>query len=118
MEDFIPQKEAKKLQEIGFKEQCFGQWRYDNTFSFGFDTSLNQIPTPLYQQAFRWFRTKHNLDSSVYRAFTKATVYCWGVSNRRIGFEYPPGAIGARGPSFEEAQLACLQKLIEIVEKS
>lgn len=61
MKGFVSEKISKSLMQNGFKEKCYGQWRYDHQFSFGFDTSLHQIPAPTYQQVIDWFREIHEI---------------------------------------------------------
>jgi hypothetical protein len=60
--------------------------------------------SPLYQQAFRWFREKYGLDSAVlenrYVIETKEDLPNW-----YYGFK-----------TYEESELACLIKLIGIVK--
>jgi hypothetical protein len=69
---------------------------------------------PLYQQAFRWFREKYNLEGIPQHAedrlwykFHISTYLEYGKKNIYAGFEYP---------TYEKAEYACLNKLIEIVK--
>ena len=70
------------------------------------------LPAPLYQQAFRWFREKHKLDY---------WVRSWWEYDRTmfIGYEALVGKGEHCGTYefYEKAELACLKKLIEIVNK-
>lgn len=81
------------------------------------------IQAPLYQQAFKWFRDKHNLCSEVRGASFRAS-YAIAIPNEIIenSFDGAPLVLswnyvvddkGGR-KTHEEAQLACLKKLIEI----
>ena len=113
--EFIPYEQASELEQLGFNEPCFGYY-YNRELSFGARTSYGEVvEAPLYQQAFRWFREKYDLR-------------IWIESNRGVLFyEY---VIATTNPSFideqfidneafntyEEAELACLDKLIEIVK--
>ena len=113
--EFIPYEQALVLKELGFDEPCFG-WFTDTHLRIGFVESKhvqgeNEILAPLYQQAFRWFREKHNIDS-----------YHIEPTNNMFGNFY--GVLGLRTATFnggfktyEEAELACLKKLIEIVKE-
>ena len=67
-----------------------------------------------YQQAFRWFREKHNTTHEILRKEDKnhrefiAWVY---VENDKIEVVSYWNAL-----TYEEAELACLKKLIEVVK--
>jgi hypothetical protein len=97
--EFIPYEQALELKELGFKK--------DN--DFGLLYKGDDIPSILYQQAFRWFREKYELcgipSPLGYEILDKdhPTAY-WGCIKEEIL------------ESYEEAELACLKKLIEIVK--
>ena len=115
--EFIPYEQALELKELGFDVECLSYWEGES-FSHHLATIEGDdyiIPAPLYQQAFRWFREKYDLR-------------IWIESNHGIlHFEY---VIATTNPNFinkqfndfsyhkthEEAELACLKKLIEIVK--
>jgi hypothetical protein len=69
---------------------------------------------PLYQQAFRWFREKHNIESYIKRGrkFKTLIDYQIHICNNDVlpyfGLDHYD--------TYEEAELACLKKLIEIVK--
>ena len=124
--EFVPYEEAIALKELGFDESCFGlysdeelDYRVPNDVPLPKNSEYDDsrfVVAPLYQEAFKWFR-ELGFDSSIYRARTKAKIYCWTISNLSSGLEYPPGMIGEKSDTYEEAELACLKKLIEIVKK-
>ena len=115
--EFIPYEQALALKELGFDEPCFA----------GYSTSTEQIEfysrplltrdsftidAPTYSQAFRFFREKFNLLGYVSEAtITKGKVYmfCCNKGNDTL-FE----DIDSDFNTYEEAELACLIKLIEI----
>ena len=100
--EFIPYEQALELKELGFKK--------DN--DFGLLYKGNDIPAILYQQAFRWFREKYGLDYEITSAGKKGEYHAFVD-------EYIYGNNG-NSPSifsYEEAELACLKKLIIIVER-
>jgi predicted RNase H-like HicB family nuclease len=104
--DFIPYEQALALKELGFDEPCYG-WFDTGHLRFGcyeseYVTGLGDLPAPLYQQAFRWFREKHGL-----RHFIE---YDYGYY---IALIQPP-LVYSHGDTYEEAELACLKKLIEL----
>ena len=127
--EFIPYEQALVLKELGFNEPCLGfYYKLNDDFLLEipvisykenknsiidetFDNKSECITAPLYQQAFRWFREKHNIDS-----------YHIEPTNNMFGNFY--GVLGLRTATFnggfktyEEAELACLKKLIEILKQ-
>ena len=119
--EFIPYEQSLELKELGFDETCFGY--YDNIGKLFFNTNGqpvgkdwvwegNQIvPTdmalaPLYQQAFRWFREK-KLGAIV-------SQFGWGIENEFGQIIYNSNDENIL--CYEEAELACLKKLIEILK--
>jgi hypothetical protein len=118
---FIPYEQALELKKLGFDEPCFKGYteEYKNLISFSnthTNTSVkNTLPTkpfiaPLYQQAFRWFREKYQIDSWIYPNLNGL----YSVSNVRRGVGL--GKV-SEYQTYEEAELACLKKLIEIVKQ-
>lgn len=68
------------------------------------------IFAPTYQQAFRWFRREHELESFV---FTRKL-----DSGRISGMYSINGEVQTEvSKSYEKAEVACLNKLIEIVKE-
>jgi hypothetical protein len=115
--DFIPYQEALALKELGFDEPCFafylaGAIRYkeykdsQNKNSAFYNNTVTSIP--LYQQAFRWFREKHKLG-----AIVSQFGYAIENENGQVVHVMPEDDITSY---YEEAELACLEKLIEIVK--
>ena len=114
--DFVPHEEALALKELGFDEPCFGLWNLNNgkhevdvigVCKYSKEFKYREVLAPLYQQAFRWFREQHKLSGvpthQSYDIYNIETGEC-------ITEVYPL-------ESYEEAQLACLRKLIEIVKQ-
>ena len=100
--EFIPYEQALELKELGFKK--------DN--DFGLLYKGDDIPSILYQQAFRWFREKHGLDYEITYAGKKGEYHAFVD-------EYIYGNNGSSPSifSYEEAELECLKKLIIIIER-
>ena len=128
--EFIPYEQALELKALGFNEGCIASYtetlRFDVLEQNGimWHTVTNEklkeyekaCTAPLYQQAFRWFRDKHNLIGVIEYiggATPKTTwwdIYVVGHFNIKTEgwtMKYQP---------YEEAELACLKKLIEIVK--
>ena len=140
--EFAPYKQALDLKELGFDEPCLAYYTKNTPklkFGEGFELVTREMyrnvmyyplinsrykagnnapdgyyyltTVPTFSQAFRWFREKHNIDS-----------YHIAPTNNMFGNFY--GVLGLRTATFnggfktyEEAELECLKKLIEIVKK-
>ena len=114
--EFIPYEQALELKELGFDEKCFGYYGIMNELvmeiSYNSEPNMvrrNFISAPLYQQAFRWFRENHELSSWIYNSDTSKYFYTILHSGRII-------KANELVIIYEEAELACLKKLIEIVK--
>jgi len=129
MKDFTLYPEALELKQIGFDEPCFTFYQVeyhenspimvddnDQYRITGFRTCKNsEIPShyiscPTYSQAFRWFREKHKLISGVRTYFNIDFFYEIYVS---VSHEITSDSYN----TYEEAELECLKKLIEIVKE-
>lgn len=116
--EFIPYEEALALKKLGFDEPCFGYFsesqqlhlcRFENMSDKGF------VSAPTYSQAFRWFREVYGLDCFIDKGGIKRIYHAF-VGGSEHGFLY--GNNGNRPSEFtyEEAELNCLIKLIEITK--
>jgi hypothetical protein len=108
--EFIPYEQALALKELGFDEECFAYY-YNKELSFGARVAYGEvIECPLKQQAFRWFREKYGLNSHIHQENRNNYSYCCGqgYSDEIGGYQ--------DFKTYEEAELECLKKLIEIVK--
>ncbi len=131
--EFIQYEQALELKELGFDEECFGY--YDNEglkvssdwysnphnknslFPESHTTNNPKISAPLYQQAFRWFRDNILCDGSIsrYGDADGEYSYRWDIINEYGLYQERHFKKGYN--NYEEAELACLKKLIKIVKK-
>lgn len=133
---FIPYKQALKLKELGFDEKCLGYYEKDKNGNYFVDTfiflddgknrnstaELNMSITCtaiLWQQAFDWFRYNYKLDGYIYQenrnSFIMTLHYIMqndskSEYDKHLYKEY-------RLSTYQEARLACLDKLIEITQQ-
>jgi len=124
--EFIPYEQALELKELGFDEPCF-RW-YDERFKDDlhqdkYNTNKDLFMTdldcssPLYQQAFRWFREKYGLHAVVDIDISDEWYFSIFNLNTKRNAEVEVLPKDERYNSYEESELACLNKLIEIVKQ-
>ena len=124
--EFVTYKQALAVKELGFDEYCFGY--FDSKSELAFNTNGNPISkdwvwfgnqclpvdmtlAPLKQQVFRWFREKYGLITSIrHNKFPD-------MSGKQYYFEYEYKNSYERYITYEEAENACIDKLIEIAKQ-
>ena len=136
MKDFTLYQEAFELKQLGFNENCIATYDEDRDFDLqdfeqNYDTFPPQIiSSPTYSQAFRWFREKYLLEGLVLpqdrRNPDPLPIYFTAVISYEG--EKMTELFNSSNPSkpkdflhyykYEEAELACLRKLIEIVKEN
>ena len=126
--EFIPYEQALELKELGFDSVCFGFYNprheigdlranplYEH--SGGCFDNYNRtdylVSAPLYQQAFRWFRENYGIMYTVDNNCVNNTFH---GSYTKINSNYESDYTDDFA-TYEEAEFACLKKLIEIVKK-
>ena len=131
--EFVTYEQALALKELGFDEPCICRYCIVTEWEKPTGGILLQqidckisdktfIKAPLYQQSFRWFREKHNLFGKVYITNFGGDEYSFNIYDlyeEEYKYENFIGASMSYAGTFEayeEAELACLEKLIEIVE--
>ena len=128
--EFIPYEQAHALKELGFNEPCFGWFRStlipSNFTEYFLETEfdMNESPSdwvnsnflgkmcsaPLYQQAFRWFRENYQMVFCYEPCLQKDLTYTFFIYMETTGEK----VFVVESEYNEEAELACLIKLIEI----
>lgn len=140
--EFVPHQESLELKELGFDEPCFGYYEPNKEFNYINWEVFKDFPylaknsewqdlygAPTFSQAFRFFREKYDLCG-----YTRtASNYIKGESKYKTRFSYEIYGMNEKSSStvfipikdsilinvstHEEAELACLRKLIEIVKE-
>jgi hypothetical protein len=122
--EFTPYEQALTLKELGFDEPCFGYYLCKNS-AFGVELELttnwidllpydsSSCKAPLYQQAFRWFREKYNMNILI--ILTKS-YWFFNITWDGIIENFKEFESEEKYSSYEEAELECLKKLIQIVK--
>lgn len=126
--EFVPHDVALAMKELGFNEYCMSRYSNNGSLLLGvpqhlkLNSNVNKIEgmylgesgctAPLYQQAFRWIRERHNIIVTIDRM----------LPSLRHFFEYrrDDNKLITDADNFfdtyEEAQDACLRKIIEILK--
>ena len=132
--EFVPYELSLKLKELGFDSPCFGYYEsQDKNLVINYsniplteeqekrkglyliDNRNSVLPqwavcAPTFSQAFEWFREKYNLHISICHS-VNGKFDCWtNDGNLLENGKY------CDFNTYEEAELECLKKLIEIVE--
>ena len=139
-EEFVTYEQALALKELGFDEPCFTTYDHEGRLRNPFDyerseyektnvsyiedstqfltnESLNSksnfIIAPLKQQVFRWFRKNHGLYTDIFVDDNKTFGFMisYFVEEGRADT-----AITRHFETYEEAEHACLDKLIEMAK--
>ena len=134
--EFVPYEESLALKELGFDEKCLAFF-FDEDFELNVKESTGDlvpkkinsgfkrepqrlqdmmVSAPLWQQAFRWFREKHGLESIVqksknYQGF-KYKIFRYSED------EYVENTLLFSGHEYEtykEAELECVRRLLTCV---
>ena len=118
--EFVPYELSLELKELGFDEPCFGWYDAGNPLHVNYDRTDNSCgwlnglhcAAPTYSQAFRFFREKHNISHSIEKDWEDGVL---------LGYEYMIEEVEGLTLSktfntYEEVELVCLKKIIEIVK--
>ena len=119
--EFIPYEIALALKEIDYDEPCFVYYKASNENKPAYpnhgitQNSLcsNGITAPTFSQAFKWFRKKYGLHPHIFSREDGAFIWCvrWYVDGLQKDIPYDSSN------TYEEAELKCLKKLIEIIKQ-
>jgi len=114
--EFIPYEQALALKELGFDEECFAYY-YNKELSFGARVAYGEvIECPLKQQVFRWFREKYVLDSIIQPTYSTKYQYRVFKVEAKSKVQVYGDYMSKEFNTYEEAELECLKKLIEMVK--
>ncbi len=114
--EFIPYEQALILKEMGFDENYIACYSSDGKlYSNEVWKYKDGIKAPLYQQAFRWFREKYGYNCFVVTSIIDGRYFYFreNINDRREDSE---PELTTKFDTYEEAELDCLRKLIEIVK--
>jgi hypothetical protein len=120
--EFIPYEQSVKLKELGFDEPCIAfyepgnkqvqvvgvEQRYNNPELL----RMEDFCAPTFSQAFRWFREKHGLVGIIKFGTNDFTYNVYNEDGMGL---LTKESLNFNG-NYEEAELECLKKLIEIAK--
>lgn len=118
--EFVPFELALKLKQLGFDEPCLAYWDDDKVFNLneeylkGTDMDSTWLTAPTFSQAFRWFRNQG--------FFVSFSTHDYNIHDFYIKWSMPESTTLSESilsdayDTYEETELVCLEKLIEILE--
>jgi hypothetical protein len=118
--EFLPYDRALKLNQLGFDEPCFA-WYVSESYGLEYgkvvksDLIKDGLVAPTFSQAFRWFREEYNRHSFIELIVEDKIRFDYVLyvdKDEDDCIDYGDGPFA----TYEEAELALLDKLIEIVE--
>lgn len=120
-EFFVPHQENLELKKLGFDEPCFG---YGDSDSIHIDSPhsiekrmANQFNKTIkiltFSQAFNFFREKYKLHGTITSISQESWQWHIQKPGNKLGDLYEEDF-----PDYEEAELDCLRKLIEICKNT
>lgn len=122
--DFLPYPWALRMKALGFDEPCI--LSFDHRMNLSLISEIKNwnepngdtMSLPTFSQCFRWFREKYGLSGVVVETLAGGVRYGGIFIKSEKGssyIQYPQ--LTSVYDTYEEAELACLDKLIEIVEQ-
>jgi hypothetical protein len=123
--EFVPYELSVKLKALGFNEPCFNLYHKDThqlmyksidglvMIKIDNHNKTNHCSAPTFSQALRWFRENHRLSVLIHDCLDDyiGEIVEWAITENKIIHQVPN-----RIETYEQAELECLIKLIEIVE--
>jgi hypothetical protein len=123
--EFVTYELSLRMKRLRFNEPCISFYSQGGKHNFDIQSPSTNIGSwsdqehycsaPLFSQAFRWFREKYNLISSI-----NTIIYGCPLNEQEFHYKIITNTgVGSYGQfeTYEEAETACLEKLIEIVEQ-
>lgn len=125
---FLPYDISLKLKELGFNEKCLATIDQTEYLHIKGTKSLprgsmvyDTIDCPLYQQVFDWFREKHNICASIFKNDKDMLEYVASKGETYLPLYYwrytkENSHAGDSAMTYRECEIACINKLIELIK--
>jgi len=125
---FLSYKESLSLKELGFNELCFAyfkdeEFQYPNPYEPFKNSEMKSwcITTPLYSQAFKFFRNNYKLESEFKKLEEGYTFHCFKNQEelvKSISKLFDDDRKKYVYQTYEKAELECIKQLIKIVKEN
>jgi hypothetical protein len=125
---FLPYELALEIKTLGFDEPClfdYNRWNTERLNSsyynyVNYNKGETMVSAPIFQQVFKWFRKKYDLHSLIesYNQDENGNDIEYIYSYRIVTNKIFPKEMNVFLNSYEEAELECIKKLIEIVKNN
>ena len=127
--EFVPYELALRMNQLGFDEECFGSYylykdenyqegKFDYRGELNIEYSIYKentyyILAPTFSQVFKFFRDNYRLSVLIHDCLDDyiGEIVEWTLTDDKIIHEVPN-----RIETYEETELKCLEKLIELIE--
>lgn len=114
--EFIPYKQSMKLKQLGFNEPCFKKYIAGCLWSSptvpeiyeNIHPNSSDCLAPTFSQAFRFFREKYQASPTIHSMSEQGNSWKYHIPNEGGEKDFL---------AYEQAELACLDKLIEITKR-
>ena len=116
--EFIPYEQALELKELGFNDLCLFYYGNNEALRIYHQSEIGEdlIGAPLYQQVFRWFREKYDLFGCIDLQVCNPSHWFIRIDKIDINdYLYHSEDENIQYNTYEEAELACLTKLIKLI---
>jgi hypothetical protein len=112
--EFIPYEQALEFKDFSFYEKCIAFYNTNKELVIGLFPSNSDINAPLYSQAFTYFIMTRGLFSNIIIHDDKKFSYTITYFTNGTRVDMP---IQKKFEKYQEAKLACLKELTEMVKK-
>ena len=123
--EYIPYNEALKLKLLGFNEECDRAYTEEYkqlisaTNGHTNESIKDTLPTkpftaPTFSQVFKWFRDNHKLEGHI-KSWKREGEIVYYFSVNKLGEPSKFNDNEFRGKSYEDAELECIKKLINLI---
>jgi hypothetical protein len=117
-ENFVTYEQSLALKELGFKEPCFGCFTKSGELSYDFSDNKDEghyfqdCAAPLKSQVFKWFRKNSSINGIVlYYGKDQWNIEILDYKGNEL-IQIEDNTFW----SYEEAESACIDKLIELIK--
>ena len=116
-EHFLTYEQSLAVKELGFNEPCLAYYNNGELIYSYYLQVVNRLYTPLKSQFFKWVREKYGLSGWVNESFNLNDRQGVISVKSEIGLNYIKSNITTKVyDTYEQAEDACINKIIEILK--